>query len=222
MVNARSTRDWSFAWGFGATMISVAAFAMVVSGRSESPLQAASISPGIVASYDSMGLGRMRGASTARDTLLEVTDFLCPACARAHSNLELIIDSLVQRGALVHRVLEVPFQLGSVTVSVAAACAWSADPAGYWRYRKVLFDAQRAVAAAYPVEHELVRLAPYARVDSVLFKECIIRDSTELSGRFVEALRLARLSPIGYTPVYSINGTVVSANTLAERLRNGM
>lgn len=201
--------------------VSLAAFVLVVRGRADLPPPSPDITPAVLAAYDSLGLGRIRGAPTARDTLLEVTDFLCPACAQAHRSLEPVIDSLVRQGSLVHRVMEVPFQMGSTAVSVAGACSWVADPAGYWRYRRILFEAQRTVAAAYPVNLELVRLAQYAGIDSTTLRQCIERDSAALAGRFAEALRLARLSSVEYTPAFTLNGAPVAWSSLAERLRHG-
>ena len=108
------------------------------------------------------------------------------------SSLVAAYDSLVDAGVLVHRVVEVPHQAGSLAVSVAAACAWTEGAETYWRYRSVLFEAQRSVASTYPVLPELVRLARYADADSSRLGRCLDERGEDFTARFAKGLQVVR------------------------------
>lgn len=118
-----------------------------------------------------------------------------------------------------HRVVEVPHQAGSLAVSVAAACAWTEGAETYWRYRSVLFEAQRSVASTYPVLPELVRLARYADADSSRLGRCLDERGEDFTARFAKGLQVVREVPVSYTPVFALNGRVFEWNTLARRVR---
>ena len=220
--HSRGGVDPYFVAGFAGLLLSAAIFAYVLrrpTGPRPSDLAKTGVPTTFFKAYDTLGLSRVRGSATAPDTLLEITDFLCPSCGAAQRILGKTIDSLVSAGALVHRVIEVPFQNGSLAVSVSAACVWEADRDAYWRYRSVLFDAQRSVAAAYPVTPELVRLAQFASFrDSTALRRCIEQRGTALSARLTLGVDAAVAAKIAFTPVFSLNGHVLPPRDLSLAL----
>lgn len=219
MSQAQGARpDRSFLLGFVSILASTAVFFLLVVKNPTPPSGPEVVPSSLLASYDSIGAMRLRGVATARDTLTEITDFMCSACAKAHDVLGPLVDSLVTVGLLVHQVLEMPIQRGSIDISVVASCVWSLDNGSYWRYRSILFEAQRAVAVAYPLRPELVRLAAYATVDTVALEICLGRSELEEAVRFGAALTAARDAKIPFTPLFAVNGRVVGTGDVVGAL----
>ena len=209
--------DPAFALGFSAMLLSVTAF--VLFSRSPRPPSAPSDPPiALFAEFDSLGLNRFRGAYDAPDTLTEITDFLCAACARADERNGGIVDSLVISGRLHHRVFKLPVQAGALQVSAFASCVWESDHEDYWRLRPVLFEAQRAILAAYPIDAELLRLAEMTDVDSAGIGACYRRDRAKLTSRFSRSIETAYAAGIPFTPVFWLNQRLLTAPELSDAL----
>lgn len=214
-------KDHSLLIGLLAALLSGAALVFVMKSRSEGAAQPqGELRPALIVSYGELRLLRTRGASTAPDTVTEVTDFLCPACAAAHRETGRVLDSLVDAGRVVHRVIEVPFQSGALEVSAHASCVWDRDQASYWRLRPVLFDAQRAIAASYPVGESIGRIAAIAGVDTASLAQCMRADGAEMSSRLTQGLTEARNNAVSYTPLFDLNGETVAWSDLNNALRS--
>lgn len=201
---ALASRDFSFVAGFMVMLAGATAF--VVWNRPSAPTAPVDVPAPLAHALDSLALSKRRGSASARDTLVELTDFFCPGCASANERLRARIDNAVRDGRLLHIVWEIPFQRGSAEVSVAADCVWSDDQERYWDYRDVLFDAQRAVMASYPVSEQLLRLAQREGVDSTRLSSCIRSRGGETTLRLRRAVDVALGEKVPFTPVFWLNG----------------
>jgi protein-disulfide isomerase len=209
--------DLSFGLGFVVVIIAAAAF--VAYSRPRATKAPATPPAGLAQLVDSLDLSRSRGDRGARDTLIEITDFYCQGCALANDRLHGLLDTLVERGQLVHIVWEVAFQRGSSEVSAAAQCAYRQRAKHYWTYRNTLFAAQRAVMASFPVREGLLRLAPLAGVDSSAMRDCLERDAGTLQSQVEAVTSKALEAGVPFTPVFWLNARQLPASALVTELR---
>jgi protein-disulfide isomerase len=199
---------------FAITLSSIAAMLFALNRRSSDLAAPKAILPArFLSAVDSLKLSHTVGTS-APDTLIELTDFLCSACRTSHQLYGARIDSLVRSGRLVHRVIVAPLQAGSVQVAVASECAWRVDSARFWVYNDILFDAQRAIASSYPVLPTLTRLARLAGIDSARVESCVLGERSGVATRYSEVLNVARSARVPFTPIFGFRGRAFRVSAL--------
>jgi protein-disulfide isomerase len=150
----------------------------------------------------------VRGASDARVTVVEFSDFECPFCKRATGTMTSLLEKYSGKIKLVYR----DFPLESIhplarRAAEAARCA--RDGGKFWEYHDVLFAESPKLAP-----DDLKRYAVQVGLDAGKFDACLSSGthSADVQSDIDEGQRLG----ITATPVFFINGRSVRGAQPAE------
>lgn len=132
-----STETKIFVGIIGATLLLVAGAALFLGGKSDTDgTTAAKVSSSVLVHEDSWATG----SATPKVTLVEFSDFECPACGAAEPTMEQLIGKYSDRVRFVYRHFPLPQH------SLAMPAARAAEAAGiqgkFWEYHNVLFAHQ--------------------------------------------------------------------------------
>lgn len=147
--------------------------------------------------------------SSEKILLVEFSDFQCPFCAKAHSNVNQFIDKNGDEVTLVYKNLPLT-QIHSEAMPAAKA-AWAANQQGkFWQYHDQLFDKQKKLG-----EDLYVSIAKQLNLDLERFNSD--RAGEAASNAIQQDINLARKLEISGTPFFFMNEEVFSgAVPLAE------
>lgn len=152
------------------------------------------------------------GSATPKVTVVEFSDFECPACILAEPQVNAMLDKYFDKVRFVYRHFPLPQH------SLAQKAAEAAEAAGaqgkFWEYRKLLFGADGKLAIS-----DLERMASSSGLDMGRFK------SELSSGKYADrvALDVAAGNKFGVTatPTFFVNGKkVVGGNDLLPSVRS--
>lgn len=117
-----------------------------------------------------LGDGPFKGASDARVTLVEFTDYQCPFCARHHKEtVPQILERYVKTGKLKYVVRDFPLEnIHPAAVKAAEAPHCAGDGGKYWEMHERLFANPKSMAPT-----DLVTHAEALGLDSQAFKACL-------------------------------------------------
>ncbi|MFM2287973.1 MAG: hypothetical protein RL684_1116 [Pseudomonadota bacterium] len=163
--------------------------------------------------------GALRGAPTARVTVVEFGDYQCPHCARAQA----IVQALMDRHAGTLRVEFHQFPLVRIhpdahNAALAAVCARAQGR--FWEYHDALY--------ADPSNLGLARLQATAEsqgLDGKRFAACLQAPATAQA--VSDDLRAGAIAGVGGTPAFYVNGRPVPTDAdelervVAEELATG-
>ncbi len=163
---------------------------------------------------------RAAGDSASPLTIVEVSDFQCPYCARHYRQTYPAIDSLYVQTGKAHYVFVTYPNPGHDRAWPAAEAAYCAGAVGkFWPMHDLLFENQSAWADSADDPGELfVEYAGRLDIDEASFRTCIERDlPSQLQIRDLEQVSGARIRS---TPLFIVNGQtpIVGAQPL-QRFR---
>ncbi len=151
------------------------------------------------------------GAQNAPFTIVEFSDYECPACAMFATEFESLFESkLVSSGKVrfAYRDFPLPQHANANAASLAAACA--ADQGKFGEYKRILFRAQTNWASSSPTQ-VLGQFADYANqlgLDATKLRSCIDTASAQAS---IDAdLAAGKRVGLTATPSFVINNFLVS------------
>jgi protein-disulfide isomerase len=118
----------------------------------------------------SIGDSPFKGASDARVTLVEFTDYQCPFCARHHrETVPRLLDTYVKTGKVRYVVRDFPLEsIHPAAVKAAEAPHCAAEGGKYWEMHERLFANPKALSP-----DDLVAHAQALGLDSQAFKSCL-------------------------------------------------
>lgn len=211
----------AFLFGVSSTLIALAFFLWTLRRPPREEVAEVALPADVVAFARGANLLRERGSETAPDTLTEVSDLMCSACASIEFRHGALVDSLVRAGRLFHRVVDMPMQPGSPLVTAFSACAYrTAIKHDYWRARRMLFEAQDLLRSAYPVEAALLAVATTSAVDTSGMRACLEGEMLPMASKRRELGRLASVAGLQVTPTFWIGGSFVRADRTLEAVEN--
>lgn len=163
------------------------------------------VSPGkaLLDALGSSGSAR-RGNPKAKITIVELSDFQCPTCARAHKRLEPIIAANLKK--IDYRRIDLPlFEAHdwSIEAALAARAIQQVAPAKYWTFVDFVFNNQEQITKANLDK----TLKEFAEDNDISWKaiEPIYRSRTERAA-LLEQVSRAFDNGINSTPTFIING----------------
>jgi protein-disulfide isomerase len=149
-----------------------------------------------------LGDGPVKGASDARVTLVEFTDYQCPFCARHHrETVPKLLETYVKTGKVKYVVRDFPLESihpAAVKAAEAPHCAWESGK--YWEMHERLFANPKALAP-----DDLVAHAQALGLDAPAFKRCL--ESGKYATRVREAQAEGERAGVRGTPSFFLGVT---------------
>lgn len=146
---------------------------------------------------------QVRGNPLSQISLIEYSDFQCPACAAYHPILQKLNEEYGNRIKFVYR----HFPLTKIHKNAERA-AWAAESAGkqgkFFEYHDILFEKQSEWSESKDVEGEFKKFAESLKLDTVRFETDIKSDSVR--DKVVSDSREAQRAGLPGTPSFFLNG----------------
>lgn len=163
-----------------------------------------------------------KGPESALVTIVEFSDFQCPACRGAQSLVSSVVDQYPEQVRLVFR----NFPLDSIhpyTRRVAEAAVAMNTFDKFWEYSTTLFDQQSTwseVGSVAELDEMLTKYAIDLGVEEASFSAQLANEAT---GQVVaNDLRLANQLGLNSTPTFFVNGKQVSAQQLSQAVAEAL
>lgn len=149
-----------------------------------------------------------RGNPKARLKIIELSDFECPTCARAHKEVEPIIAKNLSKvdyyrldlPLFEHHEWALPAALGARAIEKVA-------PTKYWAYVNFIFPNQEAIGKSKSFEETLQNFCEDHDIDWKRVEK-IYRSPTERDA-LLEQVSRAFDTGINSTPTYIVNGQII-------------
>jgi len=160
-----------------------------------------------------------RGNPDAAVTVIEYSDFQCPACANfsTSSLYTQLQEEYIEPGKIqfIFHDFPLPYHDNAPKASEAARCAGEQDPAKYWQMHDLLFERQNEWISGSP-ENRFNQFAATIELDGEQFQSCLSNGkySTEVNAAFQAAMD----AEIPATPTFVVNGEQVKASLLLTKI----
>ena len=144
-----------------------------------------------------------KGPGNAKVTLIEVSEFQCPYCARHNPTMEQIMEEY--KGQV--RRVWIHFPLTSIhpnaqKASEAVECAGEQNPDKFWELHDKLFENQSAIAVG-----DIKGYAQEIGLNTAKFNECL--DTGKYTAKVQQQAQAAQSAGISGTPGTFVNGELV-------------
>ncbi len=170
-------------------------------GRPQAPPQAPQgPDPSKVYSFP-LGDSPIKGSEDAWDTVVEVSDFQCPFCARGAATLKEVEKAYGADVRLVFKHNPLPFHNRALPAALATECAHAQSK--FWLLHDTLFEHQRELE-----DPHLEKYAKEAKLDMGRYSKCLSDGKYKARIEADQAVA-ARLGARG-TPAFFINGRFLS------------
>lgn len=161
-----------------------------------------------------------RGAENADVTIVEFSDFQCPACAAAQPVVESLVDAHPNRIRYIRADLPlVSAHPWAMPAAIIGRAIWMQSPDAFWTYKKHVYDNQAMLNA--------FTLADFARgiaEDAGLDLDRLDRDSADpqTADAVRRSMAAAFSAQLVGTPTYFVNGRLVAYGPGGETLKNAI
>lgn len=143
------------------------------------------------------------GNSIAKVTLVEYSDFECPACKQFYSALKEIYPKYQNQVLFVYRHFPLPQHPNSEIASRASEAA--ANQGKFWEMHDLLFENQEAWTGRENVEEIFIGYANELKLDINKFKADL--NSKAVSDRIQRDVESGQKSNVDATPSFYLNGS---------------
>lgn len=153
----------------------------------------------------------MRGNGAAKIEIVEISDFQCPTCARAHSELEPLFESNL--GKIRYSRIDLPLFENhdwSLKAALGARAVQRVAPAKYWSYVDMIFENQQAITAA-EFDAFFENWATDNDVNWVAVSK--IYESKDEQKALLDSVTRLFAAGVSSTPTYVVNGQVLGYGT---------
>jgi protein-disulfide isomerase len=148
----------------------------------------------------------VRGPSDANVTIVEYSDFQCPACGMAEPIIKQVLAAYPTQVNFIYKDYPMPYHTLAQKASEAAECAGVQGK--YWEMHDILFTNQNALSDA-----DLKGYAVELGLDSAKFNTCL--DTGAMRADVGADMEEAKAKGITATPSFFINGRkIVGAQPL--------
>ena len=152
--------------------------------------------------------GVWRGSNTAKNEIVELSDFQCPTCGRAHKTLEPLIAKKLKN--VRYARLDLPLfehHEWSFPAAMGARAIQKVAPAQYWAYTDFIFQNQENISKAKSFDQVLKDFCEDHDINWKAIAK-IYNDPAEKQN-LMDQVSLAFDNGIVSTPTYIINGQVM-------------
>lgn len=156
---------------------------------------------------------RIQGPSTAKATIVEYSDFQCPACAQYEPIVREVLNVFPNDVQLVYRHFPLtelhPHAMAAATASEAAQ-----KQGKFWEYHHLLFDQQAQWSRATSTETLFTEFAVTLGLNKEQFQKDLQQADT--SSKIKNDIASGNSSGINATPTFYLNGTKIQPQSLEE------
>lgn len=153
------------------------------------------------------------GPTDAPVTIIEFSDYLCPACKRAHHISNEIRELFKGKIQWIFKDYPLKMHPGADKLAEAARCA--ADQGKFWEFQDLLFDAEK-----HPDQEMLERFAQSLSMDVARFDQCL---ASEKHAAAVDKDKAdATQAGVSSTPSFIINGRLHPGSMQLERFKEAV
>lgn len=182
-------------------------FALLIFNLQETPSQpVAAGDHGVLAQYcaDNPDRCAVKGEANAPVTIVEVSDYGCPACQVFNQQTAgPLKQTFVETGQA--RFIILPFALRSQTAPSAEAALCAKEQELFFEYHDILMDNMRQPDAF--AREGYLRMARQAGLDEAAFSECI--DSRRYQQTVAQNVAAAQEAGLRATPSFFVNGELL-------------
>lgn len=144
----------------------------------------------------------VKGASNAKVTLIEYSDFECPYCSNHRTSLDQAVAEFPNDVQLVYRHFPLSFHANAQKAAEASECA--AEQGKFWEmYEKIFVAAEAGTMSVDKWKEEARSLG----LDGGKFDTCL--DSSATADRVTQDLQEGSAAGVGGTPATFVNGQLV-------------
>ncbi len=190
-------------WGGGLLALALIAYGMVrLSSSVQLPVTDGVLSVPVSAD------DHAKGVSNALVTLVEYSDFQCPACAAFYPIVKRLLDEPELKDSLrvVYRNFPLPARIHAHAQLAAQASEAAALQGKFWEMHDVLFEQQQAWSAlsSAAVRERFMAFAKDIGLDVARFSDDL--DSSAVKARVLEQYAAGERSGVSSTPSFFVNG----------------
>jgi len=150
------------------------------------------------------------GPENAPVTIVEFSDYQCPACRRSHELVRQLRQSYGNQVRWVFKDFPMPGHQWARTAALAARCA--AEQGKFWEYQDLLFASSEELTPS-----RLTQLARKLDLRMEPFSQCL--ELGKFQARIDRDIEQAKKLGFDTTPTFVINNRVVSGAPPADRFR---
>ncbi len=149
-----------------------------------------------------------KGPGSAKVTLVEFSDFQCPACGAAYPTLKTLSGEYSDRVKFVYRDFPLT-QIHPYAQKAAEAANCALEQEKFWEYHDMLFENQESLQVA-----QLKQYAVSLGLDAEQFNSCLdsAKYANEVASDQSDGIRFG----VNGTPTFFINGTKYSNMSYAQ------
>jgi protein-disulfide isomerase len=156
----------------------------------------------------------VKGAESAKVTIVEYTDFQCPFCSRAHTTIEQLLKDYDGKIKVAYKALPLNIHPWAEDSAVAAACVNEQNKEAFWKYASYFFQNQSTLTKDN-LNQKVFEMAKTNNLDEAALKTCI--DSKKTLPQVQADLKEAQALGFQSTPSFVVNGRpVIGAKPIEE------
>lgn len=156
---------------------------------------------------------RIKGPNNAKVTLVEYSDFECPACAQYEPLVREVINAYPNDLRFVYRHFPL-IQIHPSALPAAKAAEAAGKQGKFWEMHDLLFDRQSAWVKVASSEEMFTTYAEELGLNKEQFATDMKSD--EVQNKIGEDLNSGNASGVSGTPTFYLNGNKVSPGSLDE------
>lgn len=154
----------------------------------------------------------IQGPSTAKATIVEYSDFQCPACAQYEPIVREVLNLFPNDVQLVYRHFPLT-ELHPHAMAAAIASEAAQKQGKFWEYHHLLFDQQAQWSRATSTETLFTEFAVTLGLNKEQFqKDLQLADTSKINTDIASG----NSSGINATPTFYLNGTKIQPQSLEE------
>lgn len=159
----------------------------------------------------------VKGATeSARFTIVEFSDFQCPACAAFSGPVKSLVQQYGSEARLVYRHLPLT-SIHANAIAGAKAAEAAAVQGKFWEMHDLLFSTQKDWAKLGDPTDHFVGLAKQLGLDEAAFRAEM--NNPEIAARIAADTQLSRDLQVQSTPTFYMNGKAMELSEIEAELR---
>jgi protein-disulfide isomerase len=147
-----------------------------------------------------------KGPADAAVTLIEYTDFQCPYCSKAHTNVQEILKAYDGKIRILYKSLPLSIHNWAEDAAVIATCAYQQNPEALWQYADYFFENQKTLTKE-TLPTQALDLAKQWNLNGDALTQCM--DAKATIGTIQADMKEAQALGFNSTPSFVVNGRPV-------------